>query len=136
MSTSTGLRRDLGLLLLRVGVALPLIYGHGWGKLANFSERAASFDPIGLGTPQSLLLVMFAEVFCALAVALGILTRWAAIPPIVAMSVAAFIRHGGDPFDVKEKALLYLVGFLAILLLGSGKYSLGPWLGKRLRKSE
>jgi putative oxidoreductase len=40
------------------------------------------------------------------------------------MLVAAFIVHLDDPFKRKELALLYLVGFLIVLLMGPGKYSL------------
>jgi putative oxidoreductase len=40
------------------------------------------------------------------------------------MLVAAFIVHLDDPFKRKELALLYLVGFLVVLLMGPGKYSL------------
>jgi putative oxidoreductase len=40
------------------------------------------------------------------------------------MLVAAFIAHAGDPFSGKEKALMYAAGFLAISLLGAGKYSI------------
>jgi len=50
---------------------------------------------------------------------------------IITMAVAAFIVHGGDPFFMqgaengsKEPAMLYLIGFLGIYLLGSGRYSL------------
>ncbi len=39
------------------------------------------------------------------------------------MAVAAFVVHGADPFERKEMALLYLIGFTAIALLGAGKYS-------------
>jgi putative oxidoreductase len=39
------------------------------------------------------------------------------------MLVAAFIVHLDDPFKRKELALLYLVGFLIIFLMGPGKYS-------------
>jgi len=41
-----------------------------------------------------------------------------------AMAVAAFIAHGADPFAKKEMALLYLVGFLTVALMGPGRYSI------------
>ena len=47
----------------------------------------------------------------------------AAILVIIGMAVAAFVVHGSDPFGVKELALLYLVGFTAIALMGAGKIS-------------
>ena len=44
-------------------------------------------------------------------------------PKARTMGVAAFIVHGADPIGMKEKALLFLFGFLAIALLGAGKHS-------------
>ena len=39
---------------------------------------------------------------------------------------------GADPFGRKELALIYLVAFLMILLLGGGKYSVDKMItGKR-----
>jgi uncharacterized membrane protein YphA (DoxX/SURF4 family) len=44
--------------------------------------------------------------------------------PIIAMGVAAFMIHGGDPLGKKELALLYFSAYFAIATLGPGKYSL------------
>jgi putative oxidoreductase len=46
------------------------------------------------------------------------------------MFVAAVVVHGADPFQKKELAVLYLVGFTAIACLGAGKYALGKWVPK------
>ena len=40
------------------------------------------------------------------------------------MTVAAFIRHGADPFETKELALAFWVMSGAILLTGPGKISI------------
>jgi putative oxidoreductase len=69
-------------------------------------------------------LTVFAEFFCALALALGLLTRAAVIPLIVTMLTAAFVILGDDPFGKKELALLYLVPFVTILIVGPGRFSL------------
>ena len=98
-------KASIGLLLLRLGACSFLIYGHGWGKLANYTARSETFsDPLGVGSPMSLGLAVFAEVFCSIAVMLGLLTRLAAIPLIITMGVAGFIRHAPDPFAKKEAA--------------------------------
>ena len=52
------------------------------------------------------------------------------MPPVITMLVAAMVIHGADPFAKKEFALLYFFGFLAITLLGAGKYSLDGKLNK------
>ena len=123
-------KASIGLLLLRLGPCSFLIYGHGWGKLANYTARSETFsDPLGVGSPMSLGLAVFAEVFCSIAVMLGLLTRLAAIPLIITMGVAGFIRHAPDPFAKKELALLYLIVFVTIALTGAGRYSLDAKFG-------
>lgn len=115
---------DAALLLLRAGSAL-MIMTHGWPKITNFSSYLNQFaDPLGLGPALSLQAAIFAEFFCAILVALGLLTRLAVIPLIFTMAVVVFIVHGGDTFGDKELSLLYLVVFSVIFITGPGKYSL------------
>jgi len=125
MFTSSPLNKDLGLLVLRlIGGGLMALL-HGWPKLQGFADKADSFpDPLGLGPLISLILVVFAEFFCALLVMLGLYTRAFTIPLIITMIVAAFITHEGDPIAKKELALIYLAIYTTILLAGAGKYSL------------
>jgi putative oxidoreductase len=81
-------------------------------------------DPLGVGAGTSLLLAGSAEFFCSLLVAVGLLTRLAAIPPVVTMGVALVVVHAADPFAKKEMALMYFAAFLAIALAGAGRFSL------------
>jgi len=121
-----------GLLVLRVGVGSLMLFGHGWGKLSNFSAIAPNFpDPLGFGSGVSLGLAVFAEFFCSLALIFGFLTRVAAIPLIITMLMAAFVIHAADPFKKMELALVYLVPFLTILLSGPGKYSIDRLMFKK-----
>lgn len=123
---------DLGLLVLRLGAGAFMIFGHGLPKLAGFAEKSAAFsDPLGVTPAVSLGLAVFAEFFCALAVSLGIYARLASVPLMVTMSVAAFVAHAGDPFKVKEKALLFLVMYLAVFLAGPGRFALSRDFGAR-----
>lgn len=116
---------DIALLLLRVSIASLLLFGHGWPKLVNFDEKAASFTSVfGLGSNVSMSLAVFAEVFCSALVVLGLFTRLALVPLIVMMLVIVFVIHADDPFAKQEFALLYLVPFFTIFLTGPGKYSL------------
>lgn len=121
-----------GLLVMRVGSGLMMAFAHGWGKLSNFGELSGKFaDPFGLGMTLSLSFTVLAEFFCALTVALGLFTRGTVIPLIITMATAAFIIHGDDPFGRKEKALLYVVIFLTLLLTGPGRYSLDQMFRRR-----
>lgn len=117
---------DLSLLILRVFPAFFMLYGHGWGKLMNvFSGNFQFADPIGLGPTVSLILAAFAEGICSLLVMAGFFTRGAALILVINMSVAfLFVHLFNDPFGRMEMALLYLVIFLSIFLMGPGKYSL------------
>lgn len=133
MPGSGGNSLSLGLLILRLAAGGMLIYGHGWGKLTHFAERSQTFsDPIGLGSPVSLGLAVFAEVFCAALVMIGFATRLAATPPAFLLAVAVFIHHADDPFQRKELALIYFAAFLTLVFTGGGRYGLDAKFSPRL----
>ena len=116
---------DLSLLILRLaGGALMLT--HGISKIAPlFGTDPIQFpDPIGLGATTSLALTVFAEVFCAALLILGLATRFAAIPLLITMLVAVFVVHIADPFANQELPLLYASIYLVILIAGAGKFSI------------
>ena len=116
--------KDIGLLVLRLLAAGMMLFGHGFDKLVNFSAKAETFaDPIGFGPVFALVLAVFAEFFCSVAILFGFMTRYAAIPLVITMLVAAFVIHSDDPWSKKEFALIYLVPFLTILIAGAGRYS-------------
>lgn len=127
------MKPDIGLLLLRLSFGL-LMAGHGLGKVQDLIAGKTGFpDPLGIGSVPSLALAAFAEFFCALAVAVGFKTRWAAIPVIITMLVAAFIIHADDGWAKQEFPLLYAAAFLALVFTGSGRHSVDAWLEKRRR---
>jgi putative oxidoreductase len=132
----------IGLLILRAGIGGYMVT-HGWGKLQMVLDgNYAMFgDPIGIGPHASLLLTAFAEFVCAALVVAGLGTRFAAIPVVVAMGVAAFVAHGADPWSMetaairfmtgeseswgsKQPALMFLIPFLALAFTGPGRFSL------------
>ena len=117
-------QNHLAKLILRIAFG-GFMLTHGIPKLMKlFAGGEIQFaDPIGLGATASLVLTVFAEVVCAALILVGYKTKWATYPLIITMLVAAFVVHGDDPFGKKEFALLYAVGYLAISLLGAGKYS-------------
>jgi putative oxidoreductase len=122
---SEPISEDLGHLVLRLGFGGTMLWQHGWPKLMQFTERMDDFaDPLGVGPFLSLTLIVLAEVVCAALITLGMWTRAACIPLIIAMAVAVFMVHGDDLFANKEKAVLYLVGYVVILLNGSGRFAI------------
>ena len=113
---------DLGLLVLRFAGA-GFMLTHGWGKFMKVINGNFEFgDPIGLGPTLSLIMAAFAEFICAVLVLIGFKGRFASIFVMFTMLVAAFIVHGDDPWRRKEFPLLYFFIFLAIFLMGTGKY--------------
>jgi putative oxidoreductase len=105
---------------------------HGLPKLTKLlDEGDIQFgDPLGIGAALSLVLVVFAEFFCSILIGIGLGTRLATIPLMITMAVAAFISHAPDPFRRKEMALLYLLIYILLLIVGSGKYSVDQIISK------
>jgi|SRR5690606_11793797 len=117
------IKNDIALAILRIAPSIMLLT-HGVPKLQKILDGNMEFaDPLGIGPAPSLFLAVIGEVVCPILVILGIKTRWAAIPVIIIMAVAGLIHHVNDAFPTKEKAFLYLVFFVVILLLGPGRYS-------------
>jgi len=123
--------RNCSLLMLRLGFGLTLALHHGLNKAATFSEHAARFpDPLHVGHTTSLLLAIFGELVCGLAVAVGLLTRLAALPAAFTMFVAFVFVHGASLAE-GELAAAYMFVFVALALAGPGELSIDAWLAKR-----
>ena len=121
---TSSLKNNIGLLLLRVFSSVFMLT-HGVPKFQKLISGNFEFgDPIGIGVAPTLFLAVLAEFVCPILLIIGFKTRWSAILPTITMLVAAFVAHGADPFGKKEKALLYLVIYIAIILMGPGKYSI------------
>jgi putative oxidoreductase len=133
---------SIGLLILRAGIG-GYMATHGWSKLQMVLDGnyAMFADPIGIGPHASLILTAFAEFVCAVLVVVGLGTRLAAIPIVIAMGVAAFVAHGADPWSMetaairfmtgeseswgsKQPALMFMIPFLALAFTGPGRFSL------------
>jgi putative oxidoreductase len=115
---------SFGLLILRIGFG-GLLLTHGYDKMVHYNEMSQQFMPfMGLSASVSLGLLIFAEFFCSLFVIVGLLTRFACVPIIIAMSVALFMAHGGDITGKGQPATLFLLSFLTLLFTGPGKYSM------------
>lgn len=128
---------NIVLLITRIAVG-SFMLTHGIPKLMKFfSTGDITFsDPLGVGTIPSLMMAIFAEVFCSILVILGLGTRIAVIPLIITMLVAVVLVHASDPFGKKELGLMYLTIYMFLIVLGSGKYSLDEWLLRRQRRDD
>lgn len=117
---------DFALLVLRVWLGVSLLTLHGWGKVTGFRAGSSGFpDPLGVGSPVSMGLAIFAEVACSVLLVLGLATRFAALVLIIMLVVAFTMVHGTKLTGPGngEMAILYLAGFVTIFLAGPGKLS-------------
>jgi putative oxidoreductase len=127
-------KTDWALLLMRLVFGLSMVFGHGLRKIDRLfgSEEIKFADPFGIGPVPSLALVVFAEVVCAVLLAIGLFTRLSLIPLIITMLVAAFYAHWADPFSDKEMSILYLTAYTALLLTGPGWFSVdAQWQARK-----
>jgi putative oxidoreductase len=121
---------NTAMFLLRLGMGILLLH-HGFQKLLAFADLRYKFlDFMHLGSTTSLALTIFGEFFCSALVIMGLFTRFAALVVIIVMAVAFFVATDADTFGKGEMALLYLFGFLTILLCGPGRVSIDSMISK------
>jgi putative oxidoreductase len=121
---------NIAVLIIRVTFGLLLLFNHGIDKLKHFAERQHSFaDPFHIGHMPTLMLSLFAEVFCSVFLILGLFTRIMAIPIVINFAVIVFIVNKGYSGPA-ELGVLYFTAFFSILLMGPGKYSIDGAMGK------
>ncbi len=124
--------RDLALLLLRIGFGGYMLIFHGWGKLMGWSKLSGGFpDPLGVSSPVSLGLTIFAEVLMAALLMIGLYTRLSALILTFTMGVAFFMVHGGQLAGEGngELAAIYGIAYLALIFTGGGKFSVDQKMG-------
>jgi putative oxidoreductase len=121
---------NIAVLIIRVTFGLLLLIDHGIDKLKHFAERQHSFaDPFHIGHMPTLMLALFAEVFCTVFIVLGLFTRIMAIPVVINFAVIVFIVNKSYS-GPGELGVLYFAAFFSILLMGPGKYSIDGAMGK------
>src|SRR5688500_3100481 len=128
---------DLGHLVLRAGLGLMMI-GHGWPKVAGGPAKweklghateslGIAFAPTFFGAAAS-----FTELVGGLLLVLGLAPRPAGARLAVTMFVAAADHlSDGDGFGGASHAIEDGIAFVALVLLGGGRYSLDRRIGLR-----
>ena len=127
---------NFAMLILRLTVGILMML-HGYDKLKDFSGTVAQmqgFEFLGLSPKIIVSLLIFAEFFCSILLILGLFTRFACIPLIIAMAVALFKAHGGHIENGGpgggQMAGLYLLCYIVLLLTGPGKASVDGMISK------
>jgi putative oxidoreductase len=122
---------SFGLVLLRLGFGAALAFAHGIGKIPPAEPFREGVEKLGFPAPEFFAwAAAFSEFFGALLVAIGLMTRPAALMAAIVMGVALFMVHGADPFLKKEVPFLFLIGFLTLMLTGAGRYSFDALIAK------
>ena len=130
-------RHSLGIAVLRILVGGAMA-NHGFGKIFGGRIEGFAEGVAQMGFPMPVVFAWAAalsELAGGLCLAAGLWTRPAAFFIFCTMSVALFIRHGADPFSVKELAYLYWSASLSLMLLGGGRYSVSQLISGRFRGS-
>ena len=121
--------RELGILLLRVGIGLMFVY-HGWPKISGGTETW-----VKLGTAMNFLGIGFApgvwgfmsaatEFFGGILIAIGLLTRPVAMILAFNMAVAVVLKLStGAGLGGASQAIEVGIVFLSLIFIGPGKYS-------------
>ena len=124
----------LGKLLLRLTVAVLMLF-HGIAKIIHpGSLEFIGSSLSGIGLPAALAYgVYVGEVGAPLMLISGVHARMGGQIIVVNMLFAIFLAHTGDMFSLTqhggwaiELQVFYLLGGLAIMLLGSGKFAFKP----------
>ena len=119
-------------LLLRVALA-AMFFAHAWLKIKVYTPAGAVKYFDSLGVPGALAyLTMAAELGGGVLLLLGIWTRWTALllVPLIAGTIVLVHGKNGWLFSNKdggwEYPAFWIVGLVALALLGDGAAALGP----------
>ena len=135
-------RDDLGLLVLRLGLAAMML-AHGYQKFVlqgGFGGTTQAFTQLGVPSPQiSAILIIVLELAGGVAMVFGLFTVVIGLAYAAAMAAAVWLVHLPHGFFVAQNGyeLAGLTGVVALVLVitGAGKISLDRAIfgGKRRR---
>ncbi|MDR2284088.1 MAG: DoxX family protein [Sphingobacterium sp.] len=128
--SNSNTKKDIGLLILRSTIGLCMLTLHGlpkltggpatWEKVGSaMGNLGINFFPVVWGFSAAIV-----ETLCALFLVIGLWTRPNSILLALTMLIAT-IQHlsHGDGFSVASHAIELMAVFIAIFLMGPGKYS-------------
>jgi putative oxidoreductase len=122
-------------LLLRVSLAI-MFFAHAWLKIKVYTPAGTVKYFESLGVPGWLAYAtMAAEIGGGALLLLGIETRWVALllMPLILGTIVLVHGKAGWLFTNKdggwEYPAFWIVGLLALALLGDGSAALGPMIG-------
>lgn len=127
--------KDLGLLIIRLGVGAMFVY-HGWDKLfggvEKWTQLGGAMATFGITIFPTFwgFMAAVAEVFGGLFLMLGFLQRQFATPMLAfTMLVAAVMHLKQDGLADASHAIEAFFVFLGLFFIGAGKFSLDDKFG-------
>lgn len=128
--SSVPMRIDIALLILRVWVGAGLFVKHGLEKVLHFQDMETHFpDPIHIGVKLSLIYALIADALCSILVAVGFVTRLAAVLIVINLLVVfGVLHHFSFEENNAELVYVYLGAFLVLVFTGPGRFSVDSYL--------
>ena len=124
----TNFTESIGLLVLRLAFGGLMLINHGLPKLDK--DLTSLPNPLSLNPTLNGSLILFAELFCAGLLLLGLAGRWAAAILSITMATAFFVFHEAD-LKEGETALIYLAAYLCLSFTGPGAISIDRFFNKK-----
>jgi putative oxidoreductase len=125
---------NAGKLVVRLTLGILILF-HGVAKILHPDSLGfISSGLAGWGLPEALAYgVYIGEVVAPLMLIAGVFSRWGGMLVVLNMLFAIGLSHMGDLFSLTdhggyrlELQMFYLLGGLAVMLLGSGRYAYKP----------
>jgi putative oxidoreductase len=136
-SGSCGTAASAGLGVLRVVAGVLLVTLHGLGKVPPQEGLVGWIAGMGFPAPLAFAwLAAFNEVVGGALLAIGLLTRPAALLLVVHFTAVVLVAHAGDAMADRELAILFGTIALCHLLAGPGRYSLDAVIGRGMGRSD
>jgi len=124
--------QHLALLVYRVLLSAELIYAHGLKKLGvGVAEAEVVPNPLHLPEAFNSLFADAANLVFPLFVIVGLFTRIAILPILAVTLTGYFVLHFHDAPLIKDTPYMYSLGYLLLLVMGPGRYSLDAYIFKR-----
>jgi len=144
--TLTSRLEQAGAWIAALGLRLLLAYEFGESGLEKFRgenwfDGVKDDSPLPFSvipTDISWFLATWSELLGAVALVIGLGTRFFSASLIILTVVAWMAVHAGNGYNVCDNGfklpLIYVVLFVPLLLTGAGKLSMDHWLAKRFRR--
>lgn len=124
-----------GMLFLRIAASIEIAVVHGFKKI-GVGVAAAEQIPNPLHLPEFFnnAFATSANIVFPFFVLIGLFTRLATLPTLAVTLTGYFVVHWNDSLLQKDTPFIYSVIFLAILILGPGKYSIDNIIYKKTNR--